>query len=325
MSNLESNLNQFISQYDFKKRNYNIIIHSPNATGKYSFVNHLVKKYYESNDIAYSDNLMSGSDIFYLSLPLYNKSGKFERMISNKERILYELGFEDKFDNCRVGSDIAIEHIRDLKEFTNITPRYKHKFIIINNCNYLNTQSSAALLKTLEETNSPCIFLLLASEVELIKDTVKSRCHLFRYHINETKNIYDSHFDFYLSSKPSLKEMNKEYEYLNNYKLFEAELSDLYENKINPINLSKDWVARGYLCIDYLLSLFYILMKGSFLDDDSSIKRIYVTLSKKIPINSLRATHIIRILQKMKVDMRGNLNKKLFYDNLLIVLNKELY
>jgi hypothetical protein len=119
--------------------------------------------------------------------------------------------------------------------------------------------------------------------------------------------------------------MNKEYEYLNNYKLFEAELSDLYENKINPITLSKDWMERGCLCIDYLMSLFYILMKGSLLDDASSIKGIYIALSKKIPINSLRATHIIRILQTLKIDMRGNLNKKLFYDNLLIVLNRELY
>ena len=66
-------------------------------------------------------------------------------------------------------------------------------------------------------------------------------------------------------------------------------------------------------------------MKGSFLDDASSIKGIYVKLSKKIPINSLRATHIIKSLQKLKIDMRGNLNKKLFYDNLLIVLNRELY
>ena len=66
-------------------------------------------------------------------------------------------------------------------------------------------------------------------------------------------------------------------------------------------------------------------MKGSLLADDSIIKGIYITLSEKIPINSSRATHIIRVLQKLKIDMRGNLNKKLFYDNLLIVLNKELY
>ena len=74
MNNLESNLDRFSNQYDFKKRNYNIIIHSPNATGKYCFVNHLIKKYYEANDIAYSDNLMSSPDIFYLSLPLKHKS-----------------------------------------------------------------------------------------------------------------------------------------------------------------------------------------------------------------------------------------------------------
>jgi len=66
-------------------------------------------------------------------------------------------------------------------------------------------------------------------------------------------------------------------------------------------------------------------MKGSLLDDANNIKSIYMSLSKKIPINSLRATQIIRVLQNLKIDMRGNLNKKLFYDNLLIVLDKELY
>ena len=66
-------------------------------------------------------------------------------------------------------------------------------------------------------------------------------------------------------------------------------------------------------------------MKGSLLDDANNIKSIYMSLSKKVPINSLRATQIIRVLQNLKIDMRGNLNKKLFYDNLLIVLDKELY
>ena len=66
-------------------------------------------------------------------------------------------------------------------------------------------------------------------------------------------------------------------------------------------------------------------MKGALLDDANNIKSIYMSLSKKVPINSLRATQIIRVLQNLKIDMRGNLNKKLFYDNLLIVLDKELY
>ena len=66
-------------------------------------------------------------------------------------------------------------------------------------------------------------------------------------------------------------------------------------------------------------------MKGFALDDQNSLHKIYCSLSRKIPIDSSRAINIIRILYKFKTDFRANLNKKLFYDNLLIVLNKELY
>ena len=324
MSDLENNYERFTDQYDFTKRNYNIIIHSPSASGKYEFINHILEKYYNSHNIRYSQDIQINPDILYLSLPLFNKSGKFERNITNNERLLYEFGFEEKFDNCRVGTEISVDQIRGVKEFTNISPRYKHKFVIINNCNYLNQQSSAALLKTLEETNSSCIFLLLASEIDLLKDTIKSRCHSFSYTYNMKIKTSISYFDFYVSSKPGLKKIHEDNGYLENYNLFENELSELYKKDINPISLSKNWMDRGHLCIDYLLSLFYILMRG-FGVKDPVIQKIHTSLKDKIPINSARAIAIINILYEYKIDSRRNLNKKLFYDNLLIVLNKELY
>ena len=65
-------------------------------------------------------------------------------------------------------------------------------------------------------------------------------------------------------------------------------------------------------------------MKG-FGVKDPVIQKIHTSLTDKIPINSARAIAIINILYEYKIDSRRNLNKKLFYDNLLIVLNKELY
>ena len=325
MSNIEKNITQFSQRYSFEKRNYNIIIHSPDATGKYDFIIEILKNYYESRGIKKIDNIDLYPDVFYLSLPLYNKSGKQERVLNNYERLLFEFGLEEKFDNSRIGSDISIEQIRELKEFTNLSPTYDHKFVVINNCNYLNNQSSAALLKTLEETNSPCIFLLLASELESVKDTIKSRCHFYKYDYEDSTDDYDSHFDYYTSTKPGLKTLHNDNGYLDDFDLFEDELSKLHKNELDPLNLSFNWAERGSLCIDYLLSIFYILMKGFALDDQNSLHKIYGSLSRKIPIDSSRAINIIRILYKFKIDFRANLNKKLFYDNLLIVLNKELY
>ena len=66
-------------------------------------------------------------------------------------------------------------------------------------------------------------------------------------------------------------------------------------------------------------------MKGFAFDDDNNLIRVYQSLLKKLPIKSSRSMSIIRLLYRLKTDFRGNLNKKLFYDNLLIVLDKELY
>ena len=65
-------------------------------------------------------------------------------------------------------------------------------------------------------------------------------------------------------------------------------------------------------------------MKG-FGVKDPVIQKIHTSLTDKIPINRERAIAIINILYEYKIDLRRNLNKKLFYDNLLIVLDRELY
>ena len=88
--------------------------------------------------------------MFFIYHSLYNKSVKQERVLNNYETI-FEFGLEEKFDNSRIGSDISIEQIRQLKAFTNLSPIYDHKFVIINNCNYLNNQSSAALAKNFRD------------------------------------------------------------------------------------------------------------------------------------------------------------------------------
>ncbi len=125
MSNIEKNITQFSQRYSFEKRNYNIIIHSPDATGKYDFIIEILKNYYESRGIKKIDNIDLYPDVFYLSLPLYNKSGKQERVLNNYERLLFEFGLEEKFDNSRIGSDIYTHNKRDYYKITDNLPKYK--------------------------------------------------------------------------------------------------------------------------------------------------------------------------------------------------------
>ena len=325
MSNIKKNIDQFKYQYDFSKRNYNIIIHSPNGTGKYDFTESLIQEYYHMKSIVVPGEIMSSPDIYYISLPLYDKSGNKVRMLTNEERLMYEFGFENKFENNRVGTEITIDQVRDLKEFTFLSSYYEHKFVVINNFNYMNNQASAALLKTLEETSCPAIFILLTPDLGQIRDTIRSRCHCFTYEYDSIENSDQSFFDYFFSKKIKIKDLTKDQDYLEGYEKVNDEIAGLISNKINPLSLSETWSKRGFIFLDYLIEMFALLMKGDFLDDSSQQKFAYKELLEKISISPKRSIAVIRLLYNYKYEMRSNINKKFLYDNLLIVLNKELY
>ena len=72
------------------------------------------------------------------------------------------------------------------------------------------------------------------------------------------------------------------------------------------------------------MHLFSLLMKGPYLKSNSQLTDIYNKLYKKISISSSKAMKIINFLTKKRGEIKSNVNKKLFYDDLLIVLQKEL-
>ncbi|MEC8996769.1 MAG: hypothetical protein VYA22_03935, partial [Pseudomonadota bacterium] len=261
----------------------------------------------------------------HLSLPIYDKSGKLIETISNKERLMYKFGFEKKINDNRVGTEITINQIREMTEFVSYSSRYNHKFIVINNIEDLNNEASAAFLKTLEETNSPTVFLLLNSEIDLVPETIKSRCHTFNFITNENNLSDSTMLEYFVSSKPTLREILEKENYMEDYHLIENELHLLYEKKVDPIVLSEKWQTRGVIIIDYLISIFSILMKGRFIHDNSSIKKLYNSLSQLINITPSRSIKILTILLDNKKNLFYNLNQKFYFDNLLIVLNKNLY
>ena len=324
-SNIKDNFQKFSKQYNFEKSNYNIILSGNDSCGKYALVERIISEYYQKNNFKLNTPLSNNPDILHLSLPIYDKSGKLIETISNKERLMYKFGFEKKINDNRVGTEITINQIREMTEFVSYSSRYNHKFIIINNIEDLNNEASAAFLKTLEETNSPTVFLLLNSEIDLVPETIKSRCHTFNFITNENNLSDSTMLEYFVSSKPTLREILEKKNYMEDYHLIENELHLLYEKKVDPIVLSEKWQTRGVIIIDYLISIFSILMKGRFIHDNSSIKKLYNSLSQLINITPSRSIKILTILLDNKKNLFYNLNQKFYFDNLLIVLNKNLY
>ena len=181
MSEQDTNLQRFFQQCNFEKKNYNYLLTGSNGSEKFKFVSQIIQTYFNDiNNINIKEPL-NHPDVKYVSLPIYNKLSKRVGVLSDTDRIKFDYGLVDSIDSNKIGKEIIIDQIRELTEFLNLSSHFNHKFIIINTCDYLNREASAAILKTLEETNCNSVFFLIASELSRIPDTIISRCQRISY------------------------------------------------------------------------------------------------------------------------------------------------
>ena len=141
----------------------------------------------------------------YVSLPVIDKSGNITSTLSNYELQMREYGLLDKLDTNRIGNEITIDQIRDVISFTQISAHKNKKIVILNSASNMNMEASSALLKTLEEVSSNCTFILLASSLNSIAETIKSRCQVLQ-HERDFEMKKNSNFqDFFFSKHPFLR------------------------------------------------------------------------------------------------------------------------
>jgi len=88
------------------------------------------------------------------------------------------------------GSEIIkIAQIRNIKTFLGQKPiNSEKKIVLIINAHLLNEAASNCLLKTLEEPNNG-IFILLTSKLNLLLDTIISRCQIVRFRSFSSKQV----------------------------------------------------------------------------------------------------------------------------------------
>jgi len=84
---------------------------------------------------------------------------------------------------------IKIDQIRNIKTFlSQRSIESEKKIVLISDAHLLNEAASNCLLKTLEEPNNG-IFILLTSQINLLLDTIKSRCQMIRFKSFTKKQI----------------------------------------------------------------------------------------------------------------------------------------
>ena len=99
-------------------------------------------------------------------------------------------GSSDLEKKIKSGSEIIkIAQIRNIKTFlSQKSINSEKKIVLILDAHLLNEAASNCLLKTLEEPNNG-IFILLTSKLNLLLDTIISRCQLVRFRSFSSKQI----------------------------------------------------------------------------------------------------------------------------------------
>ena len=164
---------------------------------------------------------------------------------------------------------IEIDQIREIIKFTNQSSfNNKSKFIIIDDVEYLNTSSSNALLKSLEEPNLNVNFFLVYNSNLQILDTIKSRCIEIKINLNheDTKLIVNKYFDdeVYVNINDSLSNFYSTPNFLillvnylkeNNLSLIDTNINVLIKNIIVNKLYNKNTFVKDNL--NYIIELFF--------------------------------------------------------------------
>ncbi len=151
------------------------IISGRKGIGKLTFAHHLINYLLSKNeDSKYDKN--------NYEINIKNRSFKLVR--NNTHPNFYSIDTDEGKKN------IGIDQIRKSFDFINRSSfNNKCRIILINNNEYLNNNSSNALLKILEEPNEKLIFILIHNSSFKILDTIKSRCLLFKKNFSEKESI----------------------------------------------------------------------------------------------------------------------------------------
>ena len=164
---------------------------------------------------------------------------------------------------------IEIDQIREIIKFTNQSSfNNKPRFVIIDDVEFLNINSSNALLKSLEEPNINVYFLLIFNQEMNILDTIKSRCLEYKINLNleNTKLIIDSYFDeiIYDDINDDLKNYYSSPKFLislidylreNDLSVSDTGINELVKSIINNRHYEKNTFVKEYL--NYIIELFF--------------------------------------------------------------------
>ena len=296
--------NLFVKLFQKNKLPNTILLSGLKGSGKatfaYHFANYLLsykeQKKYSTNNFTINPN---------------NKSYKLLCNYTHPNFFLLESNSLD--------GNIKIEKVRDLLRFLNKSTYYLNiKIVLIDNAEYLNINSSNALLKVLEEPSNNTFFFIIHNSANKILNTIKSRCIEFK-------------FFFTLSEKKSILEgIIKQYK--NNFKLSEIDDNFYFDTPGNILkylrvlsNSNADSLKDKLSCISYLINQYIQKKDPQLLIFISSLIELFYN---ELSLNNNKNLNVyfynrFKILKQINDVKKFNLDKKNLFISLLEILKNE--
>ena len=158
---LDDYFNEMLKLYETKKFPKVLLLNGKKGIGKFTLVMHFINYIFSKNEKNSYDIEKKSINI---NSPFYNLLSK-----NTAQDVIFIQTQENK--------NIKIENIRSLKAtLSNSSLSNKPRFIIIDEVEFLNTNSANALLKTLESPSENNFFILINNQQADLIETISSRC-----------------------------------------------------------------------------------------------------------------------------------------------------
>ena len=168
--------NEIVDLFTSKKLPNKILLSGSKGCGKATLAYHFI-------NYVFSINKENSYNIKLNEINTENTSFKLIKNGSHPNFHLIDL-MEDK-------KNIEISQIRNMINYANKSSfNNEPRFVLIDNVEHLNTNSSNSLLKIIEEPNENLFFILIHNDLKKIIKTLKSRCLLFKINLTFDQSIH---------------------------------------------------------------------------------------------------------------------------------------
>ena len=289
---LDKYFNEIKKLYDLKKMPNKIMLSGKKGSGKSTMAYHII-------NYILSQSEENKYDIEKFSINILNKSYKLLKNKSHPNFYLIDLIDEKK--------NIEISQIRQMINYTNKSSFNEiPRFILIDNIENLNKNSSNALLKIIEEPNENIFFILIHNNNKRILPTLKSRCLTFKINLSFKQTVDICNF---LLNENLLNLINND---LINYYSTPGDF-------INLINFGKE--KKIDLKEFTLVSFLYYLIDNNYYKKDKFIKDLIISY---IELYFLKRYQLSNTKNKI-LDIYYNFTKKINNTNTFNLDDESLF